>query len=281
MILFTTRNLKIFLRDKVSVFMSLLAVFIVFGLHVLFLGDVYTDGFSSITNARELIDTNAMAGLLGIASVSPVMGVLGIMISDKAGKISKDFYSSPMKHWKMATGYVFSSFVIGYIMSIITFVLGQFYIVYNGGTILPLPSIFKVLLLLLLVTFSNTALVFFITSFFKSMNAFSTASTVLGTLIGFITGIYLPIGMLPTAVQWIVKAFPSSHGVVLLRQIMLKDALASVPLVYAEEFKAGAGVTLHIGEHQMAASESVLMLSFCSILFFGLAAYNVSKKSKV
>jgi ABC-2 type transporter. len=280
MILFTKRNLKIFLRDKSSVFMSLLAVFIVFGLHILFLGDVYTDGFSFIDNARVLVDNNAMAGLLAIASVSPTMGIFGIMISDKAGKISKDFFSSPIKSWKMAGGYVFSAFLIGYITSIITFILGQFYIISNGGSGLNLQSILNILLLLLLITFSNTAFVFFIVSLFQSMNAFSTASTVIGTLIGFLTGIYLPIGMLPTAVQWIVKVFPPSHGAVLLRQIMTKDVLVAVPNIFADDAKTNLGITLHFGTRPITAAESILVLSTCAVLFYGLAIYNISRKSK-
>jgi multidrug/hemolysin transport system permease protein len=37
---FTVRNLKVFFRDKSSVFFSLLSAIIIIGLYVLFLGDV-------------------------------------------------------------------------------------------------------------------------------------------------------------------------------------------------------------------------------------------------
>ena len=37
------RNLKVFFRDRASVFFSLLSVFIIFVLYVLFLGDVWTN----------------------------------------------------------------------------------------------------------------------------------------------------------------------------------------------------------------------------------------------
>ena len=41
MISFVSRNLKVFFRDKTAVFFSLLAVLIVLGLYIFFLGDVW------------------------------------------------------------------------------------------------------------------------------------------------------------------------------------------------------------------------------------------------
>ena len=60
MIAFTKRNLKLYLRDKSSVIFSLLSVFIIIGLYVVFLGDVYTDDLSDFENARELMDNWVM-----------------------------------------------------------------------------------------------------------------------------------------------------------------------------------------------------------------------------
>jgi multidrug/hemolysin transport system permease protein len=94
-------------------------------------------------------------------------------------------------------------------------IVAEVYILANGGELMDPGTVFKVLGLILLSTFTNTSIVLFITSFFKSNNAFATASTIIGTLIGFLTGIYLPIGQLPDVVQWVVKVFPVSHSAVL------------------------------------------------------------------
>lgn len=59
MITFINRNLKMFFRDKTAVFFSLLAVFIVLGLYIVFLGDVWVDSFKEIKGAKksnELLD---------------------------------------------------------------------------------------------------------------------------------------------------------------------------------------------------------------------------------
>jgi multidrug/hemolysin transport system permease protein len=65
---------------------------------------------------------------------------------------------------------------------------------------------------------------YYIVSWFKSINAFSTASSIVGTLIGFITGIYIPIGSVPEAVQMVIKIFPPSHAAVLFRSVMMEQA---------------------------------------------------------
>ena len=49
MILFAKRNLKLFFRDKSSVFFSLLAVLIVIGLYAFFLGNQLVNSFDNVS----------------------------------------------------------------------------------------------------------------------------------------------------------------------------------------------------------------------------------------
>ena len=201
------RNLKLFFRDKSAVFFSLLAVFIIIGLYALFLGDVWTGSMEGMPEVRVLMDSWILSGLLAVTSVTTTMGAFGTMVDDKAKNITKDFSSSPIGRGRLAGGYILSSFIVGVIMTLVALVLVQGYILIEGGAFLGVIPLFKVIGLVLLTTFTNTSLVLFLVSFFRSSNAFATASTILGTLIGFVTGIYLPVGQLPDAVGWIVKLF--------------------------------------------------------------------------
>ena len=68
-----------------------------------------------------------------------------------------------------------------------------------------------------LLTFSASCFTMYdIVSWFKSIHAFSTASSIVGTFIGFLTGIYIPFRSLPEAVQLVIKIFPPSHTAVLI-----------------------------------------------------------------
>ncbi len=284
MLTFTQRNLKLFFRDKSAVFFSLLAVFIIIGLYALFLGDVWTDSLSDLANARQLMDSWIMAGLLAVTSITTTMGAFGVMVDDRSKKIDKDFASSPIKKGRLAGGYLLSAYMIGVIMSFLAFLLVQLYILISGGEWLDFFSVLQSMGLILFTCFVNTSLVFFVVSFFKSQNAFATASTVIGTLIGFVTGIYLPVGTLPEAVQLVVKIFPVSHAAALFRQVLMKSqmekAFEHAPAAYLEEFQETMGVTFRFGDYTVTPVVSVLILLFTAVLFYALATLNLSRKRR-
>lgn len=284
MIGFAKRNLLIFFRDKTSVFFSLLAVFIIIGLYALFLGDVWVNSFGDMTGVRYLMDSWIMAGLLAVTSVTTTMGAFGIMVDDKTKKIIKDITSSPLKHSRIAGGYILSSYLIGCIMSFITLVLAEIYVVANGGELLGPAALAKVAGLILLSTFANTSIVLFVVSFFKSSNAFATASTIIGTIIGFLTGIYLPIGQLPEGVQWVIKLFPVSHSAVLFRQVMMADPLsvtfAGAPAETVHEFEEMMGVTYEFGGTTATPLLSILVLIATAAVFYVLSIWNLSRKKR-
>ena len=284
MLNFTRRNLLVFFKDKSSVFFSLLSVFIIIGLYALFLGDVWTSSFSDLTGVRFLMDSWIVAGLLAVTSVTTTMGAFGIMVEDKSKKIIKDIRSAPLPRTSIAGGYILSAFIIGVIMCLVTLVLAELYILSNGGSLLGGMALIKVFGLILLSTFSNTAMVLFFVSFFKSNNAFATASTIIGTVIGFLTGIYLPIGQLPNAVQWIIRVFPPSHSAVLLRQVMMAEPLAAtfagIPAEYMESFKETMGVVFKFGDTTVTPLMSMGILVVSGLIFLGLSILSLSRKKK-
>ena len=284
MINFTRRNLLVFFKDKSSVFFSLLSVFIIIGMYALFLGDVWTSSMSDLPGVRFLMDSWIVAGLLAVTSVTTTMGAFGIMVEDKSKKLIKDINSAPISRASIAGGYILSSFIIGVIMCLVTLVLSELYILSNGGTLIGGMALLKVLGLILLSTFSNTALMLFFVSFFKSNNAFATASTIIGTVIGFLTGIYLPIGQLPNAVQWVIRVFPPSHSAVLIRQVMMAEPLAAsfagIPAEYMEGFKETMGVVFKFGDTTVTPLMSIAILVVSGLFFLGLSILNLSRKRK-
>ena len=284
MISFVSRNLKVFFRDKTAVFFSLLAVLIVLGLYIFFLGDVWIDSFPNIKGVKNLMNCWIIAGLIGVTSVTANMGAFGTMIEDKSKNKIKDFYVSPIKKSKIVGGYIISSFIVGSMMSVVTLIISQIYLVYSGVDVLNFKELTEVFLIILMTSLSNSAMILFIVSLFSSEKAFSTASTIVGTLIGFITGIYLPISMLPDSVQIMVKLFPTSHGISILRQIFMKKQMdisfADVPTNYINEFKESMGVVYYINDKLVSNTTSIFILIASTIIFFSLAVLILYKKKK-
>ena len=284
MIRFAKRNLMVFFRDKSAVFFSLLSALIIVALYALFLGDTMTQGYEAVPEVRALMDSWIVAGILAITSITTTMGAYGTMVDDRARKIEKDFHCSPLHKSSIAGGYILSAFLIGVVMTLVALVLGEVYIVATGGPWLSFAATLKVLGLILATCFMNTAMVFFVVSFFRSLNAFSTASTILGTMIGFVTGIYMPVGVLPVAIQYVVKVFPVTHSAVLLRQVMMEGPLATsfagAPAQAVSEFNEMMGITMRCGDASVTPFASLLVILLTGLLFFLLSSVRMSRKKR-
>ena len=280
------RNLRVYFRDKASVFFSLLSVLIIILLYALFLGDAWSSGsvFQGRAGVKNMMDSWIMAGLLAVVSVTSTMGAFGIMVEDKSRKIMKDFASSPLSRAGLTGGYILSAFLIGLLMSLVTAVFAVIYMVARGGAFPGLPVLGKTMLLIIITSLSNTSLVLFLVSFINSSNAFSTASTLIGTLIGFLTGIYMPIGQLPAAVQSIIKVVPTSHAAALLRQTLMEEPLqkvfAGAPAEMVNAFKETMGVTLSVGGKPLTPMTHVLVLTASFVIFSLLSLWSLSRKKR-
>lgn len=276
------RNLLIFFRDKGSVFFSLLSVFIIIGLYVLFLGDMMVQNMKELTGVRFLMDSWIMAGLLSVTPITTSLGAMAVIIEDKKYGMFKDFAASPLKRSTIASGYILSGFLISLILTLLTFVLAEIYIVAFGGKLLPIDAALKVLSLILLTTISSSIMMFYLVSWFKSVNAYSAASAVSGTLIGFLTGIYIPVGVLPGPVQTAVKLFPPSHAAVLFRRIMMEQAematFASAPIEALEGFRLELGLAFKVGGSILSSYTSMLYIVIFMVVFFVLTLIRISKK---
>ena len=286
MIGFAKRNLKVYFKDKTAVFFSLLSVVIVIVLYVLFLGNSWLGMFEEqeVEGVSNLMDSWIIAGLLTVTAVTTSMGAFGAMVEDGARKINKDFVVSPMKSYKIMGGYVLSAVIVGIIMSLFTLVLSQIYVAVKGGEILGILALVKVVLIIILSTFTIVSMVLFLVSFIKSQSAFAAASTILGTLIGFVTGVYMPIGDLSESVQIVMKVFPISHSGALFRQVFtakpIEVTFVNAPQEVITAFQEKMGVVYTLGEHTITSFESILILIATGIIFFGLSVLVLKRKAK-
>ena len=124
--------------------------------------------------------------------------------------------------------------------------------------------------------------------FISSEKAYSAICTVIGTLAGFIMGIYIPVGSLPESVGTVVKCFPLSHAGSVLRQLFMEtaftDCFADVPSEVSAEvipaLKTELGVVYTFGDHTVTNLESILILAGTAVVFFILTGIVSRKKQK-
>ncbi|WP_210468852.1 ABC transporter permease [Sporosarcina sp. 6E9] len=284
MIAFTKRNILLYFRDKTAVFFSLLAVIILIVLYVLFLGDLTSKGLPDFPAKKQLLTSWFISGILAVASMTTTLGSFGILVEDRANNRIMDFYSSPISRTKLVGGYISSALFIGLFMCTFTFVVAEIFLLLSGEPLLTFDKSILLVGVILLAVVSSASMVLLVVSFFKSSNAFAAASTIIGTLLGFLAGIYIPIGTLPDYLQTIVKFFPVSHSAALFRQILMEnsivDAFSNAPMTLRETFLFDMGVTYKIYGEPWTKLFSVFYLIGTTILFFILSLLIINRKRK-
>lgn len=274
MIDFACRNLILFFKDKSTVLLSFLAEFIIIGLYFLFIRSNLLAGFSSLPDAGLLLDIWMIAGILGTASVTIPLGAYAIMVEDKARSISRDFNVSPVRSFSLSCGYLAGAAVISLLLSTLLLLLSEAYLYQRYGVRLGARQIPSLLFLLPFTTLSNAALVMLPVSCLRSSSSLAACCTVVGALIGFLTGIYLPLGALPEKIQWIVKGFPPSHSTALFRQVLLKPFLSQsfADPGALQQFELYMGVRFSRSGSILPESSSLLLLlcttTACLLLLF-------------
>ena len=274
------RNMMLYFRDKTNMFFSMLSVFIIIGLFVMFLGQ--GDWGSDEIKASWL-----MAGVLAVASLTTAKGAFAIMIEDRVNKTGKGFYASPVKRSHITAAYMLSPFFVSVIMTIITAIAFGIYITATGGDMPGVVGLIQLVALILLSSITVTTITCYITSLIKTNSMYGTTSTIIGTLSGFLMGIYIPIGILPSVVQIVIMLFPPAHAAMLFRRVLMAEPLNNA-FMYApsdiipneEMIKDTLGVVFRFGNMEITPIMSIVYLTFIALLFFGLSVINIRKKAK-
>lgn len=280
------RNLSIYFRDKAAVFFSLFGALLIIVLYALFLGDTMTDSIQMDINGAFIMNSWVMGGLIAAATMTTSMGAYGVMVNDEANKNYRDFYTSPVKKSKIIGAYMLNSIAIGVIMTLITFVLAEIYIVANDGELLTAQQALKVFGVIFLTVLSSSSIVGFICTFLNSSQSFSGCSILIGASSGFLVGAYVPIGHLPDTVQKVMCFLPCTHSAALLRQIMTETAIEIGLKDFPEEFILGfreeMGILIKIGDTQCTPNIHLAFIIGSAVLFYLLSLIRITffKKTK-
>ena len=269
------RNIKLYFRDKANIFFSMLAILIIIALFSVFLGQ-------GDWGSAEIRDSWLMAGVLAVAAITTSIGALDIVISDRLSKIAKGFYASPIKRSHITVAYIASPFIAGVMMTTLTAIGFGIYIAAVGGELSGIAGMIQLFGLILLSNITGTAILCFIVSLIKSSGAWNTIGTIIGTLSGFLMGVYMPLGNLPSAVQNVMVFFPPFHSAMLFRQILMERPLEAVyqssgGQVDVVQIQQVLGAVYSFGDFEITPIISVVYLAASGLLFFWLAARNMRK----
>lgn len=292
------RNVLLFIRDYSAVFFSILSMMIVLALMVIFLGSMNSENVVNVLaefggerdaakdkqNAEYLIQMWTLAGILVVNTVTVTLTVMGNMVKDETTGRLASLYTTPVKRIKITLGYIFSAWLIGTGMCVLTLAVGEAYMVMQGHELIPAISLLKLLGMIMLNGFVYAALGYLLALFIHSDSAWSGMLTIVGTLVGFVGGIYLPMSMLPEGVVKVLKALPVLHGAAMMRVLLTKDAMqetfAGLPEEVEAVFRERMGIAIMINDNEVTLGYQILFLLAYGIIAVVIAAV-ISKRRKV
>lgn len=280
------RHRTIFLRDRASVFFSLLSVSITIILYILFLKKMQVDYLSdNVPDSKTislLVDEWFVAGILSIIPVTTTLAQFHMPVRDMEQKITADFLTTPISRSTLQLSYIMNAMLVGFMFSLIALFLCELLLLFNGGTILSFKeTIIAIFILFLAVALSSTINSFFMI-FLTTQNAFSIVSSIVGTFIGFLCAVYIPIGMLPSFVQYIIMYFPISHTTLLLRNLFMMHSIETTfeqtPTNVLEEYKLMFGVVYKMHGQIVPLSISYLFTIGSTIILLIIFLFIYRKK---
>ena len=277
----TCRNLKIFLKDKANIFFSLLCPLIVLALYVLFLGRVQADSLNAalaelgVTGAGNAVqafcDSWMLAGALSSACITVPLCACGVMVQDKKRGIAGDLLASPVPAWVAPAAYFFSVVAAGLVLCACVMLLAFGWLAVSGSWCLSVADVFAVIGTTVLSVVSSASLLVFVVGFVKSEGAFTGINVILGTVVGFLIGAYMPLSMFPEGVQYFTAFIPGSHSAGLFRNFIMGGALEQIEALSSPEFAAGLSnefsFWLNFFGHGVSPSAMAIVVAGAAVLF--------------
>lgn len=296
----TVRNIKVYMKDKTAIMLSMITQIIVLGLYLLFLKTSYVDMITaSLSELGDIVsknDINALvnswlvAGVIGTSVVTVALNALTIMVSDKQEKIDFDYNASPVKGGTVVMSYFSGAVASTFIISSILLTAGLLFIAVSGSFVYNLYDILMLYGLVLLGSVSATIILMLFASFFKKNSSLSSFGIMVSAAIGFVIGAYMPVSQFGDGVQTAVNLVPGSHIACLMRNVLMTPALDKIDTalngidngMFAEEIKNTFSFELNIFGIDFDIN-MMLVYSFIAIAVFlvlNLISFRISSKRK-
>lgn len=281
------RNLRLFFRDRLNVFFSLLGAIILFALYTLFLGNLQTDDLvASVPGAtadqvQAFVDSWMFAGIVLITTVTTGLGGLSVLVEDDQSGRFKDFLVAPLRRGQLVLGYLLSAATVAVLLSTVVLAVSILYLGLLRGTWLSPAATLRSLGIVVLSCIAFTSLSALIVSFVRTTGAFSGLSTIVGTVLGFVAAAYIPVGVFPDTVASVASALPFAQAGMLLRRQFSDETLAAMTADApgAEDaLRAVYGLDLQVGDWPVPAWFVIAVLIAITVACTALSAIRIRRR---
>jgi multidrug/hemolysin transport system permease protein len=165
-----------------------------------------------------------------------------------------------MRRWRLATGYVISTLIVTFAVSIFVMGIGQIWALVEGQPIMTADQFLQCGEAILVSSLVFSALNTLIVTFTASQGSFTGYSIIMGTAMGFVSYCYVPPAILTKAMTNALNVLPFAQGASLIRRPVMAPSIVDVISVVPEgplrdEARAtllrNLSTQLSVGGHQL------------------------------
>ena len=279
----TKRNLLLYFRDRGAVFFSMLSMLIIIALMLFFLGDMHVDGITDMleklpgrdaaadkTNAELFMTAWTLAGIIPINAAMVALAALSPLIKDRSTGKACAICTSPVSRFTITMSYITAACLASVMICTVTLTISEIYLCSKGLPAFTLSEHVQLFGMILANSFTYSAIMYLCSAFVSSEGAWSGLGTVIGTMIGFLGGIYLPVGNLSDGLAGFLSCTPVIYGTVMFRSIMtshITDTIfADTPTQMLEKTKSIMGIDYSAFGSSISVQSCVMI-----VVGFGLA----------
>lgn len=235
-------------------------------------------------NAEILVLQWMISGIVCINAVTIPLSIYSDMIKDRTDGKLNSIYTAPISRLTISSAYIISAWICSVIVCTITLAISEAYIIFKGGEAYSVITHLKILGLICANSFAYAALMYFFAVLVKSVGAWSSISTIIGTLVGFVGGIYIPISQFSDTIARVIKCLPVIYGTKLFRNIITFDAQSAlfnnVPQEIINEYRLSVGTDLSVSGNLVGDLTCLFVLLGCGVLFTVLSAIIIKHVKK-
>ncbi|MDR0417490.1 MAG: ABC transporter permease [Propionibacteriaceae bacterium] len=290
-LLLARRNVLVYWRDRTGVFLSFVAALILLVLYAFFLHKLNADGIvealiplgATIEDADYFVNAWVYSGIVTVTTVTTGLAALVGFVDDRATSRFTEFAVMPIRRWEIIAGYFLASVTVALAMTTIVMLVGWGILAGVSGQAPGLLNILAAWGWTLLNAAAFSAFSSFLITFIRSTGAFTTLSTIIGTLVGFLTGSYIPTSMLPARVAEVLNVLPFTHAASLIRGQLAEPAMAQLTRGDAIQYAVVAnnyGLTLQVGGRLLPAWTPPAGLAAMIVVFGAAATWLLQQRIK-
>ena len=285
------RNIKLYFKDKLVFFVSLITPLILVVLFLTFLKGIYESSLLAFVPEGVEVSQNIINAFTGGWLFSSIMATSCItvafcsnmMVTDKLNKVSLDFQITATRPATVKVSYAIANFCTTMIICLVVFVISLVYLSIIGW-FLSFVDILLILCDMVLCCMMGTLLASIIGNFISSQGALSAVCTMVSSMYGFLCGAYMPISQFGIGMQRFVSFIPGTYATVLFRQYYMGGVLNELGKTFPPEaidgLRKGFDGSFDFFGHELASWQMFLIVALCVIAFLGIYILISSVKLK-